>query len=164
LVKPQSPGLCNDVNNNVCGKHSGSYPSFEDVEQLYDLELGLANGRLLEQTNLIDSTDPEAVEAKERLKAYLACHSTRPVMPRCTLDALGFPNEPAVELPACPCGEPAMVTIGGGGPICDTSPGPWWGDNDGNCGDVIGCDGVLGSGLVHDACGVCGGDGSSCGK
>ena len=27
---------------------------------------------------------------------------------------------------------------------------------------VVGCDGVLDSGLVHDECGVCGGDNSSC--
>jgi thiol-activated cytolysin len=30
--------------------------------------------------------------------------------------------------------------------------------------DVVGCDGVVGSGKVNDACGVCGGDGSSCDK
>ena len=30
------------------------------------------------------------------------------------------------------------------------------------CSDIIGCDGIPGSDLVNDACGVCGGDGSTC--
>jgi hypothetical protein len=147
ISKPQAEGICNAVSKEGC--KTGTYPilpAINDWEQLYDLDLGLANGAL-EQVNLFDSDDAEAVAARERLKGYLACHPTRPVLPQCTLDQLGISDAPAVELPVCPFGEPSVKSTPGGGAICSIATAWWMGDVDSEHASFYGSD----AGLVSNA-------------
>jgi hypothetical protein len=63
-----------------------------------------------------------------------------------------------VDLPNCQI-QGIFVCSGDGGIRCEADFDP---SEFEQCGLIIGCDGIPGSDLRFDACGICGGDGSSC--